>query len=214
MKSKIMFLIVFLPGVLLSQMDENCFSCKLEKALKEVDSMKIALLNRHAEIENLKKEHDSLQMVINTMENKTIPAMIKQEGKSFIEAAALVELSFYSTPQKAANSLISKIPKSSKFHVFSYLKKNDTYEVYYNRQHGYVSASQVESNELLVALKKTESATSPKTTTNQSPSYSPSKTSSYSSGSNCPSVQCSGRTKKGDRCRNRTTNCNGRCHLH
>jgi len=30
----------------------------------------------------------------------------------------------------------------------------------------------------------------------------------------CPTVQCSGTTKKGDRCRNKTTNCSGRCHLH
>jgi hypothetical protein len=28
------------------------------------------------------------------------------------------------------------------------------------------------------------------------------------------SVQCSGRTKKGTRCKNRTTKSNGRCHLH
>ncbi|MBA4304283.1 MAG: hypothetical protein C0424_08680 [Sphingobacteriaceae bacterium] len=27
-------------------------------------------------------------------------------------------------------------------------------------------------------------------------------------------VQCSGTTKKGNRCKNRTTNSNGRCHLH
>lgn len=30
----------------------------------------------------------------------------------------------------------------------------------------------------------------------------------------CPSVQCSGYTKKNTRCRNRTTNCSGRCYLH
>lgn len=28
------------------------------------------------------------------------------------------------------------------------------------------------------------------------------------------STQCSGTTKKGDRCKNKTTNSNGRCHLH
>jgi hypothetical protein len=206
MKFQIAFLIVLMPVVLLSQTDENCFSCKLEKALKEVDSIKIVLQNRQEEIETLK-------MAIDAMENKTIPAIIAQEGKSFIEAAALVELSFYSTPQRAPNSLISKIPSSAKLYVFSYLENNNTYEVYYNRQHGYVPASQVEANELLVALKKAQSATSPKTNTNQS-STSPIKTSSYSSGSNCPSVQCTGRTKKGDRCKNRTTNCNGRCHTH
>lgn len=30
----------------------------------------------------------------------------------------------------------------------------------------------------------------------------------------CGATQCSGQTKKGARCKNRTTNCSGRCHLH
>ena len=30
----------------------------------------------------------------------------------------------------------------------------------------------------------------------------------------CPSTQCSGYTKKGNRCRNMTKNCNGRCFRH
>lgn len=41
-------------------------------------------------------------------------------------------------------------------------------------------------------------------------SYKPSSTSS----SGCSSVQCSGTTQKGLRCKNKTTNCNGRCYLH
>ena len=35
-----------------------------------------------------------------------------------------------------------------------------------------------------------------------------------SSGVGCTTVQCSGTTQKGLRCKNRTTNCNGRCHYH
>jgi hypothetical protein len=31
---------------------------------------------------------------------------------------------------------------------------------------------------------------------------------------NCSSIQCSATTSKGSRCRNRTTNCSGRCHIH
>lgn len=34
------------------------------------------------------------------------------------------------------------------------------------------------------------------------------------SGSGCPTVQCSGTTKSGARCRNRTTKCSGRCYHH
>jgi hypothetical protein len=43
-----------------------------------------------------------------------------------------------------------------------------------------------------------------------SSSYKPSS----NSGSGCSSVQCSGTTQKGLRCKNKTTNCSGRCYLH
>ncbi len=49
----------------------------------------------------------------------------------------------------------------------------------------------------------------PKTTT---PTYKPKSTPRLNR--KCNTVQCSGRTKKGSRCRNKTTNCSGRCHLH
>lgn len=62
----------------------------------------------------------------------------------------------------------------------------------------------------------------PEATTNTTPSTS--KPQSYSAPSptysspnktkECSSVQCSGTTVKGGRCKNRTTNCNGRCYLH
>ena len=35
-----------------------------------------------------------------------------------------------------------------------------------------------------------------------------------STGDGCLTVQCSGTTQKGARCRNMTKNCNGRCHYH
>lgn len=38
--------------------------------------------------------------------------------------------------------------------------------------------------------------------------------SNNSSTTNCSSSQCSATTSRGARCKNRTTNCNGRCHLH
>ena len=37
---------------------------------------------------------------------------------------------------------------------------------------------------------------------------------SRSTRSGCSTVQCRGRTDKGHRCKNRTTNCSGRCHYH
>ena len=37
---------------------------------------------------------------------------------------------------------------------------------------------------------------------------------SSSSSGGCPTVQCSGTTQKGLRCKNKTTNCGGRCYHH
>jgi len=45
--------------------------------------------------------------------------------------------------------------------------------------------------------------------------YTPSKiTKQRSTNTKCNTVQCSGRTQKGIRCKNRTSNCSGRCHQH
>lgn len=52
---------------------------------------------------------------------------------------------------------------------------------------------------------------------NETPTYKPKKSrrSSSSSGSKTATAsQCTGTTKKGTRCRNMTTNANGRCYLH
>lgn len=46
-----------------------------------------------------------------------------------------------------------------------------------------------------------------------SPGY-PTTPKASSSSQGCSSVQCSGTTQKGARCKNMTTNCNGRCHYH
>lgn len=50
--------------------------------------------------------------------------------------------------------------------------------------------------------------------TKTTPTYEPSTTYPPKSTTKCNTVQCSGNTKKGTRCQNKTTNCSGRCHLH
>jgi hypothetical protein len=74
------------------------------------------------------------------------------------------------------------------------------YKVKYKEFTGYVSKN---------FLSKTRTQKS----TYSSPTYTPNTRSSTKT-VDCLTVQCSGTTKKGSRCRNMTTNCNGRCHLH
>lgn len=76
------------------------------------------------------------------------------------------------------------------------------YKVKYKEHIGYVS-------------KNFLTRTRPTKTTYSSPlpTYKPS-TRSMTKTVDCRTVQCSGTTKKGARCRNMTTNCSGRCHLH
>ena len=63
------------------------------------------------------------------------------------------------------------------------------------------------------------------TNTNQTSSYTETPSNIYeapaevektqnSTEKGCGATQCSGKTKKGARCKNRTKNCSGRCHLH
>ena len=70
---------------------------------------------------------------------------------------------------------------------------------YYINKHG---------NKTYVSRSYCSAAATKKTT----PTYKPRTTNKSSS--NCRTVQCSGRTKKGSRCKNKTTKCSGRCHLH
>lgn len=76
------------------------------------------------------------------------------------------------------------------------------YKVKYKEHTGYVSKN------LLTKTRPTKSIYS-----SPSPTYTPS-TRSTTKTADCRTVQCSGTTKKGARCRNMTTNCSGRCHLH
>jgi uncharacterized protein YgiM (DUF1202 family) len=76
------------------------------------------------------------------------------------------------------------------------------YKVKYKEHTGYVSKN------FLTKTRPTKS-----TYSSPSPTYTPS-TRSTTKTADCRTVQCSGTTKKGARCKNITTNCSGRCHLH
>jgi hypothetical protein len=76
------------------------------------------------------------------------------------------------------------------------------YKVKYKEHTGYVS-----KNFLTKTRPTKPNYSSP------SPTYTPS-TRSTPKTADCRTVQCSGTTKKGARCKNSTTNCSGRCHLH
>ena len=55
----------------------------------------------------------------------------------------------------------------------------------------------------------------PTTPTVSTPTVStPTVSTSGTSGTNCSSRQCIGRTQAGNRCKNKTTNCDSRCYLH
>jgi uncharacterized protein YgiM (DUF1202 family) len=76
------------------------------------------------------------------------------------------------------------------------------YKVKYKEHTGYVRKG------FLTKTRPTKSSYSSPPST-----YTPS-TRSTTRTTDCSAVQCSGRTKKGVRCKNTTTNCSGRCHLH
>lgn len=118
-------------------------------------------------------------------------------------------------PDPIKGDIITVIPIHARIKLISYSK--DYFLVEYKNVTGYLNELYI-PNDLpeVIEFKKRFAKTS---TIYSSPSYNTSPTyqlpsKANSSGSGCASTQCWGTTKKGGRCRNRTTNCSGYCYLH
>jgi hypothetical protein len=128
-----------------------------------------------------------------------------------------------SEPNQLSASLLRLNPKS-KIVLIDRIKDTPYYKVEYKKTVGYVRYDHLNLTGTLMYLEKElhRYIGDPATTTQGYDRYTPVPTTRNESesrdihihSSNCESVQCSGVTKKGHRCKNITTNCNGRCHHH
>lgn len=148
--------------------------------------------------------------------NQTVKATPQAQTK--IDTYLKAETDPYSTN-------LSKLKKGTKLVLVERVVDKPYYKVTYRKKTGFVRFDHIALTGRLSELEmqlgryinepstKSESVSS---YASPSPSSSSTRSSSgsYKSSSSCPTVQCSGRTKKGARCKNMTTNCSGRCYLH
>ncbi|RKF04652.1 hypothetical protein C8N26_0037 [Tenacibaculum lutimaris] len=166
----------------------------------KIDSLEIL-------INNLKEEKSIIDEKIKNAE-KEIIKIIKAEGYEIT-----VKLPYYKKYLEVKNKIkggriIAKIKDGEKLLVIG---KEDIYlKVKIKDKIGFTFISNLEPPINLLSQKKEYYNSFKKNTTSNSFNYSTGKT--YKS--KCSSTQCTGRTKKGSRCRNRTTNCSGRCYRH
>lgn len=101
---------------------------------------------------------------------------------------------------------IITIPKGAMIKVTGV--KAGSLKCWYSERFGYISKTSLEPNAAIEKLMKQAASSQP----SSPPVYNTAPRSNSSGG--CPAVQCSAYTQKGTRCKNRTTNCSGRCHVH
>lgn len=108
------------------------------------------------------------------------------------------------TEPNSTSAVLSTIPSNTKLLISG--ASSNYYRINFHDTIGYVYRFLTKdySQDTLIRVTPLNNSTSSTQTTN----------SSQGKIDNCSSVQCSGTTKKKERCRNRTTNCNGRCYLH
>lgn len=110
---------------------------------------------------------------------------------------------------------ILEIPPGSEIKILDYVNY-PFLKIIYSETIGYFSIAFVEKEgkvkEINDKYSKPQTG-SPSINSNNSGSYNPSDLTNTNS-LDCSTVQCSSYTQKGNRCKNRTTNCSGKCHTH
>lgn len=188
--------------------EKELLSFKLKTCDRKIDSLKIAMA------ETIEKGISETTSKINQL----VGSGIKVEVKEAVHLSSSLSLNSSGILIPAKKTVTLNRRMDNRCYVL--ITHNNTYRGYIPI---YYLALPSEIESLEQKLKKFIGAdyfpiATPESTNSTSPAI---KAQPYSSSYNtssktkdCESVQCSGRTKKGDRCRNVTTNCNGRCHLH
>lgn len=173
----------------------------------------LGALNQELNKRKSEAEREELKIEINTTVKKTPKASIKTDT--------------YLKKEASASSLtLRNLKKGSKIILVERLDYKPYYKVIYKKKTGFVRFDHILLTGKLSELEKEMGRylDEPSTKIESVSSYSSPSPSVYSktnapssykpSSSDCSSVQCSGRTKKGSRCKNKTTSCSGRCYLH
>lgn len=223
-------------GNLLLLFNQSIVGQKIEQIQTQVEDLTKVKTTLEKKVAVLQDSIASITLKIDSL-NRLIPVIQKQSYEDEIRKHLTKELPvrlIQSTPlleKPDKNSkIIEGLSLNAKVKVLG-LESYPYYKVKYKSKVGYVHSlslelpKEIEDIETKLANLTTgsslqnSSSNSPTPYNSYSPSgnnktqYTPSKTPTNST-SGCSTVQCSGYTNKGNRCKNRTTNCSGRCHLH
>jgi hypothetical protein len=197
---------------------------------EEIAEMK---MKRREYVMLIKAYEDSVKMIstliVDLEKNKARAELNELKEELSMEARKRVHVELMhgtylrSEPDQLSASLLRLTPKS-KIVLIDRIKDTPYYKVEYKKKVGYVRYDHLNLTGRIKYLEKElhRHVGDPTTTTQGYDRYVPVQTTgneirksdAYINSSNCGSVQCSGFTKKGYRCKNITTNCNGRCHHH
>lgn len=239
MKQIFLFLLVY--SFLQPCVAQQSVSASIQRRLDslEIDKKRYRALiaNYTDSLRIAEKETNKLQEDFRAAGETDLVAELNQKiGSQGIKTKLRAEAALFETPKDNIN-IIATIPKGAEVTVLK-MEKYPFYLTRYKKKTGYLNAVFVSISPEIVALEQkifsVSSARTPSykdyspdsgtptfyapsssgSTPSRSNSYTPSSSTKSSGSSGCGSVQCSGTTKKGAGCRNRTTNCSGRCHLH
>jgi hypothetical protein len=223
-------------GNLILLFNQSMVGQKIEQIQTQVENLTKVKATLEKKVSALQDSIASTTLKIDSL-NRLIPLIQKQSYENEIRKLITKEISvrliqstsLLEKPDKNSK-IIEGLSLNAKVKVIG-LESYPYYKVKYKSKVGYVHSlslelpKEIEDIEAKLMSLTTEgslqnsSSNSPAPYNSYSPSgnnktqYTPSKTSTNSK-SGCSTVQCSGYTKKGNRCQNRTTNCSGRCHLH
>ncbi|MCO4292383.1 hypothetical protein NF867_05845 [Solitalea sp. MAHUQ-68] len=178
------------------------------ESVQRLQERKIQLLKEKKSIE------DSLIVIEQKLNILLNQSVYSKSNLEFIIVEIEKEGKLRDNPDPVNGNVKLMIPNGSFVKLYKF--SNGYYVAEYNKTLGYLSELYTPNSLPYVVEFKNKfvrSGSSP--SINTSPTYqaSPTSITSYSS-TGCPSSQCWGTTKKGNRCRNRTTNCSGYCYLH
>ena len=227
MKATILpYILLILPYCLLGQ-DIDRMKQAIDSLTKEKEWF---VANYQSKLKNYERKIDSLKVkAAETIEkgitettskiNQIIGAGLKVEVKDAINLSS--DLSLNSNGMLIPVKKIVILNKRMDSRCFALITYNKIYKGY-TPMYNLVLPPQIDSLEK--KLKKFIGAdyfpiNVPQSSNSSQPmakpqTYSSSPTYSAPATKECNTVQCAGRTKKGDRCMNMTKNCNGRCHYH
>ena len=185
-------------GVIFTQSDDSRLDSVLAQLVEEKDHLNEAIKPYRDSITRIDFLIDSLNEIKKTLRLEEIKA-----SGTITQTSTKAKLRDGSNP---AAKVLMVIPKGARVTAVECV--GDYYRVSYKNMMGWLNELYLVMTDDLRSMAQVKVHSTPSTI------YRSTGSTRSKSSSKCSARQCMGRTQKGVRCRNKTTNCSGRCHVH